>query len=201
MSRNAEPVAPRIWWSPTQGVITDGQGSGPELPADAVPYRPADIRAGLELGHAAGASWPMAKPPRVWWSAERGGLIVGNPDMDPADYGSIPADAVPYGFNPKPDPDLIRWCEYPDCLASFHAISGPAENGWLYRKGRGVGGALLLCPAHRDDSHLISSEGFTRDDPTVTVVCDCGDRAVIKPTTGWAMRQWWAAHVRTVDRP
>lgn len=211
-SESEQPQGPRIWWSPTKGLFTqdpDGDVEAPtdqtplrwnRLPADAVPYRPAVISAHVELAHAAGAQWPDNRPPRVWFSAERGSLIVGNAEVDQAEC-QIPPDARQYALMPEPDPDLIRWCNYPDCLASFHAIRGPRESGWAYHGNRGVGSSMLLCPTHRGGPHLIRSKDFKPGDDRVTVVCDCGELASVWPTTGAAMRQWWECHVRTVDQP
>jgi hypothetical protein len=211
-SEGEQPQGPRIWWSPSYGVFVEGPDEGwvlpmesqdfhsQQLPADAVPYRPAVISAHVELAHAAGAQWPNAKPPRVWWSAERGGLIVGNAEVDQAEC-QIPPDAQQYALMPEPDPDLIRWCDFPDCLASFHAVRGPRENGWRYLKNRGVGGSLLVCPLHAPSPHLIKSRDWKPGDDRVTVECGCGESASVWPTTGAAIRQWWECRVRTVDRP
>src|SRR5215207_2231378 len=75
------------------------------------------------------------------------------------------------------DPDLLRWCSWPDCLASYDASSGPHDRGWKSFRHM----AVLLCPEHSPTSHWPSFD-MDRDDLTyLTAKCGCGETAEVSP--------------------
>ncbi|MEU1761339.1 hypothetical protein [Micromonospora sp. NPDC005652] len=87
------------------------------------------------------------------------------------------------------DPGLLRWCDWPDCLASYAAHPGPTERGWMRHP------YALLCPAHAPLGH---GPTVRWDGDVLTAHCSCSASAVVSPTNGQAVKAWWRTHVAEV---
>jgi hypothetical protein len=96
------------------------------------------------------------------------------------------------------DPNLLRWCEWPDCLRSFHAVHGPiAALGWVYV--RGTGTPVLLCPSHSNVGHRPGHRDWKPGDTTLTATCECGAEQQVQPTNQAAVMRWWREHIESLN--
>lgn len=91
-------------------------------------------------------------------------------------------------------PDMLRWCEWPDCLASYHAATGPPPGDrWIYVR---TGAHVLLCPAHQNTGHRPQRPQWQTGATSMDVSCECGATAAgLTPTTQRRMIDWWAEHI------
>lgn len=93
------------------------------------------------------------------------------------------------------DPGRLRWCEWPGCLASFDAVTGPVgDRGWTR-----VIGLSLLCPTHTVAGHV---PGYTIDQAALSTLpasCSCGAGERVTPANWESVLAWWTAHVLEVS--
>lgn len=89
------------------------------------------------------------------------------------------------------DPGLLRWCQWPGCLASYVAVPGPTEPGWARR----CHSFALLCPKHDPLGHHPDWELNPSDLSYLTALCSCGGTAEVRPANAQAVLDWWERHV------
>lgn len=89
------------------------------------------------------------------------------------------------------DPGLLRWCSWPDCLASFDASRGPEGGGWKQYRHM----AVLLCPRHAQTGHWPSFDMDRGDLTTFTARCGCGAAEKVQPSNWDAVYAWWGKHL------
>lgn len=92
----------------------------------------------------------------------------------------------------------LRWCEWPDCLRSFHILDGPKPErdgkGWIYVR---TGTDVLLCPDHANAGHRPQRFEWQPGDKTIGTSCECGASVHgLTPTSNERCKTWWREHVR-----
>jgi hypothetical protein len=101
------------------------------------------------------------------------------------------------------DPRVLRWCDWPGCLRSFDAPTGPVgEPGW--RRNNRV--MLLLCPGHSEAGHWLDFETYPDPAgghlPASQGRCECGHAEDLGQVSLDEIKQWWTAHATDVkSRP
>lgn len=86
------------------------------------------------------------------------------------------------------DPCLLRWCDWPQCIAHYDASTGPAERGWKGSHG------WLLCPSHSGLGHHPKYE-FAQSMTVLLATCACGQQEEVRPQNQAAVMGWWRGHV------
>lgn len=93
------------------------------------------------------------------------------------------------------DPELLRWCRWKGCLASYDVTTGPTEPGWKSTHHM----AVLLCPKHSTTDHWPSYDMNREDLSYLTAKCGCGEEQEVRPSNWDAVLDWWDAHLARVD--
>lgn len=93
-------------------------------------------------------------------------------------------------FSEDDHPGFDRYCDWPGCLATWHALRG-GKSGWL--RGR----VLFLCPDHSTTEHWA---GYTLDANRNCngAECTCGHRWDERPISLAVLKAWWQQHVATI---
>jgi hypothetical protein len=94
------------------------------------------------------------------------------------------------------DPRLLRWCEWPGCLRSFDATTGPDMKGWVYVR---TGAQILLCPDHVNAGHRPQHHTWMQGDTTISTSCECGEQSEpLTPVNTARCTTWWREHIRAL---
>lgn len=101
------------------------------------------------------------------------------------------------------DARVLRWCEWPDCFRSYHAMTGPDPvidgKGWVRVRG---GGDVLLCPDHANTGHRPQRPQWEPGWDYQHASCECGARGErVRPANLEATNGWWRDHVRDAAVP
>lgn len=91
------------------------------------------------------------------------------------------AQAVPVG--------RLRWCGWPECMASYDAATGPGEGGWRRHMD------LVLCPAHDALGHGPMLDRDAADNPAASCACGSAPNRWEWHTRG-DVYAWWTGHAR-----
>lgn len=100
------------------------------------------------------------------------------------------------------DARMLRWCEWPGCLRSFHAATGPDPaidgKGWIRVRN---GDSILLCPDHADAGHRPQRVEWEPGWGYVNTSCECGARGErVTPASLDGNNRWWREHVEATTR-
>lgn len=110
-------------------------------------------------------------------------------------------DPVAEGAPSMDDPRYRRGCDWPGCDAWYHAVTGPAERGWVYIQGEWWAG-MIICPVHAEAATVHQPHAANGPDGAHTsiVTCSCGTISpVLTPGHFDPAYAWWCEHVNTAD--
>jgi hypothetical protein len=95
----------------------------------------------------------------------------------------------------RTDPGLLRWCGWPGCLASYNAVTGPTDRGWI----RPTSPDTLLCPDHANRGHRPGYDRQRSTEGHVVGRCSCGASQQVTPANLGGVSEWWVTHVAALD--